>query len=67
MDLVGSGANVLVLMEHTNKGVPKIVEECTYPLTGKGVITTLVTEMGVFKFPNKRIKLIEIAKEYTLE
>jgi acyl CoA:acetate/3-ketoacid CoA transferase beta subunit len=46
MDLVSSGAKVIVCMEHTNnKGQPKIIERCNFPLTGKEVVSILITEM----------------------
>ena len=69
MDLV-SGANmVIVTMEHTARGNHKIFDECTLPLTGKGVVDMLVTEMAVFKFdnPNHEITLTEIADGYSVE
>lgn len=50
MDLVGSGSEVMVLMEHTNKGSPKIFDKCSLPLTGSNVVSKLVTEKGYFTF-----------------
>ena len=46
MDLVSAGSEVMVVMEHTTKeGEHKILKECIYPVTGKRVVTTLVTDM----------------------
>lgn len=68
MDLVACGSKVIVAMEHTNKGVPKIVEECTLPLTGKGCCSLIVTEQAVFDFSkNGRLTLLEIAEGLTLD
>ena len=48
MDLAQGAKRVLVLTTHTTReGVPKIVEECTYPLTGTGVVTTVFTDLAV--------------------
>ena len=48
MDLVNGVKKIVVTMEHTSKGQPKIMENCTYPLTGKRVVDTLITDMAVF-------------------
>ncbi len=45
MDLVASGSRVVVTMMHSVKGQSKFLKECTLPLTGKGVVDALITEM----------------------
>jgi len=68
MDLVGSGGSkVIVTMEHTAKGKPKILPKCTLPLTGKKCVDMVITELGVFQFPNHEITLTEIAAGVSLE
>jgi 3-oxoacid CoA-transferase subunit B len=66
MDLVASGARVIVAMEHNAKdGAFKIVEECSLPLTGRGVVNDIVTELGWFHVSSEGLILKEIAEGVT--
>lgn len=67
MDLVASAKNVVVLMTHTNKkGVPKILKNCTLPLTGQRVVNKIITEKAVFNIENEALELLEIAEGLTI-
>ncbi len=67
MDLVVGARKVIVAMEHTNKGVHKILKECTLPLTAKGQVNMIVTEMGVMDVTPEGLVLTEYNPEFTLE
>lgn len=66
MDLLVGAKKVIVAMEHTNKGAFKILNECNLPLTAKGVVDLIVTEMGVFKVTPEGLKVVEINEAFTL-
>ena len=71
MDLVAGVRRVVVLMEHTAGGKPKLLRRCNLPLTGTGVIDMVVTELGVFEIAVKGkdggLKLVDIAPGVTVE
>jgi len=62
MDLVAGVGRVVVVMDHTNKhGVSKIIPECTLPLTGKGVVDRIITNLGVLDVTHKGLHIEELA------
>ncbi len=68
MDLVTGVQKVVVLMEHAAKdGSPKVVKNCALPLTGQGVVNRVITELGVMDITAEGVKVIELAKDVTLE
>jgi 3-oxoacid CoA-transferase subunit B len=70
MDLVAGVPRVVVVMDHTEKsGSPKFKRACTLPLTGKGCVDRLITDLGVFDIDRKGggAVLIELAPDVTLE
>ena len=67
MDLVVGVQRVIVLMEHaTKQGQPKILPECTLPLTATGVVNRIITDQGVFDIHQEGLKVVELASDVTL-
>jgi len=70
MDLVAGVKRVVVVMEHTAKGKPKLLKRCTLPLTGTRVVDLVITDLGVFEIDkNGRggMTLVELADQVTLD
>jgi acetate CoA/acetoacetate CoA-transferase beta subunit len=61
MDLVSGAKRVIVAMQHTAKGKPKIMKQCTLPLTSVRPVDLVVTELAVIGFPGGRATLLETA------
>lgn len=67
MDLLVGAKNVIVAMEHTAKGQPKILKKCTLPYTAVRCVTKIITEMCVFKVNRDGLVLEEINPDYTVD
>ncbi|MFY0521962.1 3-oxoacid CoA-transferase subunit B [Archangium gephyra] len=68
MDLVSGVKRVVVLMEHTAKGASKVLKKCTLPITGKGVVNLLITDLCVFEVvPGEGLVLKELHPGVTLD
>ncbi|MEO0752840.1 MAG: 3-oxoacid CoA-transferase subunit B [Pseudomonadota bacterium] len=64
MDLVAGVGRVVVVMDHTNKhGDSKVLKACTLPLTGKGVVDRIISNLGVLDVTQDGLKIVECAPE----
>jgi acetate CoA/acetoacetate CoA-transferase beta subunit len=67
MDLVSGAKRVVIAMQHTAKGKPKIVKQCSLPLTSTRPVDLVVTELAVIAFPDQRATLLETAPGVTAQ
>ncbi len=67
MDLVTGAKKVIIAMLHTAKGNPKILKECTLPLTALNVVDMIVTELCVFEFIDGRLTLTELSEGVSID
>lgn len=67
MDLVAGVKKIVVLMEHAAKGKPKILKECSFPLTGKAVVDMIITDLCVMEIDETGLKLVELAPDVTVD
>ena len=68
MDLAAGVERIIVAMEHTSRdGTPKVVTECTYPLTGKECVRLIVTDIAVMAVTPEGLALTEVAPGWTAE
>ena len=67
MDLIVGAKKVILAMEHTQKGNPKILKQCTLPLTAAGQVNLIITEMGVIEVTPNGLVFTEIHPEFTVD
>ena len=68
MDLVAGVDHIFVITKHlTRNGEPKLVEECSYPLTGRGVVSRVYTDLAVIDLTPRGFELLELAPGVPLE
>jgi acetate CoA/acetoacetate CoA-transferase beta subunit len=67
MDLVTGAKRVIVAMQHTAKGKPKVVRQCTLPLTSARCVSLVVSELATIDFPDGRARLLETAPGVTVK
>jgi len=68
MDIVHGAKRVVVIMDHVNKqGQPKIIKECSLPLTGKQVVDRIITERAIIDVTEEGLKLVKVLNGFALD
>ena len=68
MDLVAGAKKIVVMMQHCNKnGEAKILDQCTLPLTGQGVVSRIISNYGVFDIIDNTVCIVELAPDISLD
>jgi 3-oxoacid CoA-transferase B subunit len=68
MDLVAGVRTVFVITRHTTRaGDPKLLEACTYPLTGRGVVSRVYTNLAVIDVTDRGFRVVELAPGVTFD
>ncbi|MEO1100788.1 MAG: 3-oxoacid CoA-transferase subunit B [Pseudomonadota bacterium] len=68
MDLVAGVQRIVVITDHNSKaGAPKLLKECTLPLTGRAVVDRIITDLGVFDVVDGGLKVIECSPEVGMD
>ncbi|ARI75621.1 3-oxoacid CoA-transferase subunit B [Halobacillus mangrovi] len=68
MDIVHGAKKIVIIMDHVNKyGDPKILNECSLPLTGKGVVDRIITDRAVIDVTEEGLVLVEVVEGWTVE
>jgi 3-oxoacid CoA-transferase B subunit len=68
MDIAACAQRIYIMMEHTTRdGAPRLLRECTLPVTARGVVTLVMTDLGLFQPAGDSFTMLEVAPGFTLE